>query len=186
MGTTPYFILLFIHLSGLVLGFGAVLVTDLYGLLWVRDRVRFPQLVRVSELNEKFIWGGWGTMVAAGIPLIVLKGMVDELMMVKLFFVGLIGVNGLVLHYLHKHIEGYAKGDDVPNITMFRLTLSLIVSQIAWWGAMLIGFLHRQVQTVIEWPDTPWLVSGAILAGILVLWAAGEALLRGTGKAVEA
>ena len=63
---------------------------------------------------------------------------------------------------------------------MFRLSLSLAVSQLGWWGAMLIGFLHRQVQSIIQWPDIPWITSGLILAGILTVWAAGEALLRKT------
>ena len=62
MGTTPFFVLLFIHLTGLVLGFGSVLVTDLFGLLWIMDRIRFPQLVKVSRITERFIWCGWGLM----------------------------------------------------------------------------------------------------------------------------
>lgn len=33
MDTPAFYIFLFAHLSGLVLGFGAVMVTDLYGLL---------------------------------------------------------------------------------------------------------------------------------------------------------
>ena len=158
METTPFFVLLFIHLSGLILGFGSVLVTDLYGLLWTRDRVRFPQVVRVSGVTERFIWAGWAMMVAAGVPLLLLKGELDNLMIVKLFFVALIGVNGVALHLLHKRVRGYEEGDDVPNILMFRLVSSLSLSQFGWWGAVLIGFLHRHVQTVINWPAAPWLL----------------------------
>ncbi len=186
METTPFFIVLFVHLSGLVLGFGSVLVTDLYGLLWLRDRVRFPDLVQVSGITEKFIWAGWGTMVAAGIPLILLKGFVDELMIVKLFFVGLIGLNGIPLHFLHKRIENIDEGEHVPGIVMFRLSLTLAVSQLGWWSAMTIGFLHRHVQSVITWPDSPWLVSGLILAAILLIWAVGEVALRVSPQSVEA
>lgn len=182
MDTTPFFVFLFIHLGGLILGFGAVLVTDLYGLLWVWNRVRFPQLVRVSGVTEKFIWAGWGTMVAAGIPLAILKGVIDELMTIKLFFVVLIGVNGVLLHFLHKRVEGYKEGDDVPLLVMFRLFLALTVSQISWWSAFSIGFLHRHVQSIINYPDNPWLVIGIIIAALLVIWAAGEAILRNTNK----
>lgn len=178
METTPFFILLFIHLSGLILGFGAVLVTDLYGLLWVWNRVRFPQLIRVSGVTEKFIWAGWGVMVSAGIPLVLLKGVVDNLMTIKLFFVALIGINGVLLYFLHKRVEGYKEGDDVPKLVMFRLMLSLAVSQLSWWSAVLIGFLHRHVQTIIEYPDNPWLVIGLIVAAVAVVWAAGETFLR--------
>lgn len=185
METTPFFILLFVHLGGLVLGFGAVLVTDLYGLLWVRNRVRFPQLVSVSRVTEKFVWAGWGVMVATGIPLIVLKGEVDNLMAIKIFFVALIGLNGILLHTLHGEIRGYEQGREVPTIVLFRLSFALFVSQVAWWGALLIGFLHRQVQSVIEWPDPPWILLGLVAAGLLVLWAGGEVLVRRKRRAAQ-
>lgn len=185
METTPFFILLFIHLSGLILGFGSVLVTDLYGLLWIRHRARFPQVVRVSGVTEKFIWVGWGVMVAAGIPLLVLKGEIDELMIIKLFFVALIGINGIPLHVLQKKVRGYEEGDDVPTVILFRLTLSLFVSQLAWWSAVLIGFLHRHVQTIIEWPDAPWLMIGFIVAALLIIWTSGEVLIRRNRAAAD-
>ena len=61
---------------------------------------------------------------------------------------------------------------------MFRLILSLSVSQLGWWSAILTGFLHRHVQSVIEWPSAPWLVCGLVLAGIFLLWAGGELLFK--------
>lgn len=185
METTSFYILLFVHLGGLILGFGAVLVTDLYGLLWIRDQERFPQVVRVSGVTEKFIWAGWGLMVAAGIPLLVLKGVIDNLLIVKLFFVALIGLNGIPLYTLQKQVRGYEEGDDVPTLTLFRLTLSLFVSQLAWWSAVLIGFLHRHVQSVIEWPDAPWLLIGFVVAALLIIWAGGEALIERNRRSAD-
>lgn len=185
MDTTPFYILLFVHLSGLILGFGSVLVTDLYGLLWIRDRERFTQVVRVSGVTEKFIWLGWGIAVAAGVPLLVLKGEIDALLIVKLFFVAAIGLNGVLLHVLHKRVRGYQAGEDVPTLVLFRLSLSLLVSQLAWWSAILIGFLHRHVQTIIEWPDSPWLLIGIVIAALLVLWIGGETLIRKNRRAAK-
>lgn len=178
MESTEFFILLFVHLSCLILGFGSVLVTDLYGLLWIRDRVRFTQIVKVSGVIEKFVWAGWGGMVAAGIPLLVLKGEIDNLMILKLAFVVLIGINGIFLHLLQKKLREFRDDDDVPDIFMFRLMLSIILSQLGWWGAIIIGFLHRHVWTVINWPDAPLMVLGLTLAGFLVCWAIGEMLLK--------
>lgn len=178
MDTTLFFIFLFVHLSCLILGFGSVLVTDLYGLLWIRDRIRFTQVTRVSGVTQNFIWAGWIGMVAAGIPLLILKGEIDNLMMIKLFFVALIGINGIFLHFLHQKVKKYKKGEHVPNSFMFRLMLSLFVSQLGWWGALLIGFMHRHVSTVINWPDRPWLVSGLILGALLVIWGGSEAFFK--------
>jgi hypothetical protein len=178
METTSFFIFLFIHLSFLILGFGSVLATDLYGLLWVKDRVRFTQLISVSGHTKKFIWAGWFGMVAAGIPLLILKGEIDNLLVIKLFFVALIGANGVLLHYLHQKVEVYSKGEQVPRLFMFRLTFSLFISQLGWWGALLIGFLHRHVSTIINWPDNPWLAIGLIIGGLALIWGLGEIIFK--------
>lgn len=77
MESPAFFILLFIHLSSLILAFGSVLVTDLYGLLWMRNRAGFEHIINVTDDTEKFIWAGYALMIAAGIPLIIMKGEVD-------------------------------------------------------------------------------------------------------------
>ncbi|MEX0904916.1 MAG: hypothetical protein WD604_12095 [Balneolaceae bacterium] len=178
MESTEFFILLFFHLSFLILAFGSVMVTDLYGLLWMLDRVRFNQIVDVSSVTEKFIWIGWIGMVAVGIPMIIMKGEVDNLMTIKLALVGLVGLNGYPLHLLQKKLEEFKDKDTVPGIFIFRLGLSISLSQIGWWGAVLIGFLHRHVQTIINWPDRPWLYIGLFIAGFIIIWAIGEVILK--------
>src|SRR5262245_5099441 len=49
---------LFIHLAGLVAGFGAVLVADMHGLLWLLGRRRLDQLLAVIHALHPMIWGG--------------------------------------------------------------------------------------------------------------------------------
>ena len=154
------------------------MVTDLYGVLWLRNRVRFPELMRVSGFTEKFIWVGWGLMVTAGICLATLKGIIDNLMTIKLFFVVNIGLNGFLLHRLHKQLHGLKEGSDVPTITLFRLAFGLFISQVAWRGAVLIGFLHRHVQTIIEWPEQPWLAIAIFIAVLTAIWTVSEAIIR--------
>lgn len=178
MESTEFFILLFAHLGFLILGFGSVLVTDLYGLLWLWDRVRFKQIVKVSGVTEKFIWSGWAGMVAVGIPLIILKGEIDNLMIIKIAFVIIIGLNGIALHFIQKKLQEYEDDDVVPGIFMLRMVLATTVSQIGWWGAIVIGFLHRHVWSIIEWPDQPLLYIGLLIGGLLSIWIIGEVLLK--------
>jgi len=163
MDSPAFYILLFVHLSGLVLGFGSVLVTDLYGALWLVGRQPYRQVVAVSAVTERFVWVGWSAMVAAGVPLLVIKGQIDNLMWIKLFFVALIGLNGLALHRVQRRASDFGPGDELPSRFVVWSTLALFVSQIGWWGAMLIGFLHRHVQSVIQWPPAPWPVLGPAL-----------------------
>lgn len=169
MDSTAFYILLFVHLSGLVLGFGSVLVTDLYGALWLIGRQPYRQVVAVSAVTEKFVWAGWTLMITAGIPLIVIKGQIDNLMWIKLFFVALIGVNGLALHRVQQRAGDFGPGDALPSRFVVWSALSLFVSQVGWWSAMLIGFLHRHVQSVIQWPPAPW----PVLAPVLLLLGLG-------------
>ena len=169
MDSAAFYILLFVHLSGLVLGFGSVLVTDLYGVLWLAGRQPYRQVVAVSAVTEKFVWVGWSVMIAAGIPLVIIKGQVDNLMWIKLFFVALIGVNGLALHQVQKRAAEFDEGDELPSRFIVWSAMALFVSQVGWWGAVLIGFLHRHVQSVIEWPPAPW----PVLAPALLLLALG-------------
>src|SRR5690554_2372197 len=124
MESTEFFILLFFHLSFLILAFGSVLVTDLYGLLWMFDRVRFNQIVKVSGVTEKFVLTGWFGMVLTGIPMIIMKGEVDNLMMIKSVLVGLVGLNGYPLHVLQKKMKEFKEESVVPAILIFRLTLA--------------------------------------------------------------
>lgn len=163
MDSPAFYILLFVHLGGLVLGFGSVLVTDLYGTLWLAGRQPYRQVVTVGAVTEKFVWVGWTIMVAAGIPLLVIKGEVDNLMLIKLFFVALIGLNGLALSRVQHRAADFGAGDELPSRFIVWSALSLFVSQVGWWGAVLIGFLHRHVQSVIRWPPAPWPVLGPAL-----------------------
>lgn len=185
MDSPAFYVLLFIHLIGLILGFGSTLVTDLYGALWLRDRERFPHIVRVSGHTETFIWAGWCLTVAAGIPLLVIKAEIDNLLLVKLFFVALVGANGVLLRRIQQRLAGYAEGDDVPAVVMFRAAFCLFVSQLGWWGAVSIGFAHRHIQTVIDWPPMPWLVMAAILFALAAIWAGGERAIRRNEETAE-
>jgi hypothetical protein len=178
VNTTLFFLLLFVHVVSLIVAFGAVMTTDYFGLRWMRHRVRFPHLLRVAGTTERLIWIGWAGLVASGVPLALLKGHVDRLMVLKLFCVALAGANGYVLHRVFRAVERYAQADAVPSLLMFRLGGALLLSQIAWWSALGIGFLHRHVSSVIEWPARPWLWIGVFVVAVLALWRIGERVLR--------
>lgn len=173
-----FYVLLFLHLASLILGLGSVLVTDLYGLLWLWDRLRFKQVIRVSGVTSMFIWLGWLGLVLTGIPMLIMIGEISNLTILKLFFVTLVGVNGVGLHFLHQELRAFKEDGDVPDIFMFRMIVALSVSQLGWWGAAIIGFLNSQLALTITWPNNPWLIIGLILAAILAIGGSGEALMR--------
>jgi hypothetical protein len=178
MESPLFFVLLFIHLTSLIAAFGAVMVTEHFGLRWMRHKAPFSRLVKVAGTTEKLIWVGWSGLVLSGIPLLVLKGELDDLMVFKVFFVALAGLNGLALHWILRTLRRYMEADAVPTVVVYRMGLSILVSQISWWGAMIIGFLHRHIWTIIEWPPRPWLWVSIVFVTILAAWGLGELLFR--------
>ena len=156
--TSPiiFTVALFVHLVSLVVGFGAVVVVDMFGLLWLARRVPLSLVNRVAGVTQRLIWLGWSGLVVSGLVLISKKGFVDNLTLIKLFFVAMLGANGLFLHTIKKRME--ALSDDAimtPDLKR-QVGFSSFISQLGWWGAMLIGFIHNNWQQNINWPPHPW------------------------------
>src|SRR5690625_774440 len=99
-------------------------------------------------------------------------------MVIKIALVALVGMNGYPLHLMHEKIKEFKEDDVVPAIHIFRLSLALTVSQAGWWGAILIRFLHRHVESVINWPEQPWLYIGLLIATFLTIWGAANSSLN--------
>src|SRR3712207_3388531 len=57
---------LFAHLAALVLGFGAVLTLDWFGLLWMLGRENLTTLVRVAQVAHTPIWIGLAGLTLSG------------------------------------------------------------------------------------------------------------------------
>ena len=153
---TPLFYgALFFHIVSLVVGFGAVIVIDAVGLLWVRGRVPARRLLNVAEITQKIIWIGWSGLIISGFVMLYLKGFVDALTTIKIFLVAMIGINGLALHFIKKALHGIARYESVPPALKYHVVLFSIVSQLGWWGAIVIGFMHRHIKHYWDWPSSP-------------------------------
>lgn len=178
MDTPLFYLWLFVHIISLVVGFGAVLVIDAIGLLWLLGRVPLSFVVRIAHITQQLIWLGWGGLVASGIWLLTLKGYIDALTWIKLFFVLMLGINGLFLHSIKKYVERFVERGHVPLLYLFRITLASAISQLGWWGALSIGFVHRHIEHVIEWPEDPLIFIIGITAIIGSIAALGEIVFK--------
>ncbi len=183
MDTTLFFVVLFGHLASLVLAFGAVLVVDVFGLLWMVRRKTLSEVFRVAGVTQALIWIGWFGLVATGIPLLIMKGLVDQLTLLKLFLVAMVGLNGLFLDRIKKAGEKVPDGTTPPAGLIFRMGLATAVSQLGWWGATIIGFYHRHVEHVIRWPRRPVLWMAGISLAIAAAYVAGALLFKGKAPA---
>ena len=134
-----FYIFLFIHLVFIIVGFGAVIVIDTIGFLWLRKKVKLAFVTQVAGITQRLIWIGWFGLVISGTVLLGLKGWpLGDLTKLKLFFVAMLGANGIFLHFIKKKFK-------LGRVPMGRMALATIISQIGWWGAMIIGFLNTNV-----------------------------------------
>lgn len=172
METTHFYIALFVHIISLIIGFGAVIVIDSFGLLMLFKKVPLSMPKKVADITQPLIWIGWTGLVISGINLIVLKGYIDNLTTVKLFFVLLLGLNGVFLHFIKKALDKYSQLSQMPDIWKFRIAMASLISQTGWWGAIFIGFVHRHIEHYIPWPQNPFYY----ILGISVFFLAGMAL----------
>lgn len=181
MDTPLFFVFLAIHIVSLIVGMGAVVVIDTFGLLWIFKRIQLSDVMKVAAVTQRLIWAGWIGLVLSGIGLITLKGYIDNLTLIKLFFVALVGVNGIFMHVLKKSLESI-QSNRLPARYAFRIALTSIISQIGWWSAIAIGFLHRHWKHVIDWPQNPYVYMASILVGIAAVALSGELMVRRTSR----
>ncbi|HET6353637.1 hypothetical protein [Streptomyces sp.] len=132
---------LFVHLASLVLGFGAVLVADYYGLLWLTGRCELGEAVGCASRLHTPIWAGLSGLVASGIMLH--PDLASPLTRIKLALVLLLSLNGLQAGILRRRIAGAAAASPSPRTLMWGAATALM-SQVCWWGALAIGFLNSQ------------------------------------------
>src|SRR4051812_21246249 len=58
-----------LHVLGLVVGFGAVLLVDWYGLAWMAGLRTLPECLRLAQAAHPLIWLGLGVMLVSGVGL---------------------------------------------------------------------------------------------------------------------
>lgn len=128
---------LFIHLTCLVVGFGAVLTVDWVALLWVAGRCDLSQVLRQAGTVHVPVWGGFLGLVLSGA--LLEPDVVSRVTQIKLALVLLIGWNGLLAMWIHARLS-----EDHHRFSLGVSLLSVSLSQVGWWGAMAIGFLNAR------------------------------------------
>lgn len=134
----PFEVALFGHLASLVLGFGAVLAVDWVALLWVFRQRSLGDIVRSAD-NARFpIWLGYAGLVATGV--LLEPDLTNVATQVKLALVVMVGLNGVLAMVLHGRLAGVTAEGPGRRLLLTAVGSSTI-SQVGWWGAMLVGFL---------------------------------------------
>jgi hypothetical protein len=136
------FLGLFIFISGFIIGLGAVTVIDLHGFLGRKSSYWTEVTTRTHKVTKPMIW--------IGITLAIIGGLIfyrDSVffgipMMHAFMALGLIA-NGYFLSFkvspfmLQREKEGRS-GELLPASWQKKIIVSLIVSDILWWGGLIL------------------------------------------------
>ena len=132
-----------LHVLSLVVSFGAVLVIDWHGLLWLAGRRGLTESTRLAAGAGPLIWGGLAGLIASGALLHPNLG--SPLTVTKLVLVLAVAWNGAAMSALRRRmaqLPAYVTPVDLPRRDWRLMMTATVVSQVGWWGAILIGFVN--------------------------------------------
>jgi hypothetical protein len=139
---TLHTVALFAHLVALTAGFGAVLVVDWCGLLWLLGRRRLEDVVDLARTCHAVIWAGLAALTLSGSLLHPDLGALRT--QVKLGVVLVLALNGVQAVLLQRRLEAVS-GAPARRL-LLRVAASAGLSQAGWWTATAIGFLTHQAR----------------------------------------
>jgi hypothetical protein len=134
---------LFIHLISMAIGFGAVVMIDMYGLLWLSGSRTLAELTDLATAAHGVISLGVGGLLASGIAL--RPDLTSPLARFKLALVLILMLNSVaaqrLLQRLKHTLPAEVRGASIPWAAFQRGLAAATISQATWWGAIAIGFL---------------------------------------------
>lgn len=125
------------HLAALVVGFGAVLTVEWFGLMWLLRRRPLSAVVQVAQGAHTPIWLGLAGLALTGMVLAP-----EQLTMpgtLKLGVVLVVALNGVYAARVQRLLS--ASAPTPPRQVLTRVGITAMVSQLGWWTAVIIGFL---------------------------------------------
>lgn len=132
---------LFVHLAAVVLGFGAVLTLDWFGLRWMFGREELVTVVSVARVVQTPIWVGLGVLAVSGA--LLSPDTSSPLTVTKLVAVLAVALNGRWATRVHQRLVALG-GARPPRRLLAAAVLVATVSQAGWWTATVVGFVSAQ------------------------------------------
>jgi len=137
---------LFLFIAGFVIGLGAVTVIDIHGFLGRTSSYWTEATTRTHKVTKPMIW--------AGIALAIIGGLIfyrSELLLgipaVHAIIALALIVNGYFLSFkvspfLLAREKSGRSGDLLPATWQRKIMASLIISDLGWWGGLLLLSIH--------------------------------------------
>ena len=132
-----------LHVLSLVVAFGAIILVDWHGFLWLIGRRKLAEIIRLDGAATPLIWGGLAGMLATGVFLN--PHLNNPMTDVKLAAVLVLSLNGIMLIPLMRRLARLPSDASFADLTVgqrIHMMLCLVISQACWWTAIIIGFMN--------------------------------------------
>lgn len=137
---------LFIFIAGFVIGLGAVTVIDIHGFLGRKSSYWTEATIRTHKVTKPLIWIGVVLAIIGGAIFYQDKEFLWTPLLHSISALILI-LNGCFLSFilsprlLERERLGKA-GEILPESWQKKITVSLIISDIFWWGSLLLLVIY--------------------------------------------
>ncbi len=136
------FIGLFLFIAGFVIGLGAVIVIDIHGFLGRKSSYWTEATTRTHKITKPMIWTGIMLVIIGGLIFYRNESLAGIPLIHSLIAIALI-INGYFLSFkvspflLEREKQGRS-AELLPPSFQKKIIVSLIVSDIGWWSALLL------------------------------------------------
>lgn len=140
------FLGLFIFISGFIIGLGAVTVIDIHGFLGRKSSYWTEATTRTHKVTKPMIWVGIILAVIGGF-IVYRQQPYSGIPLIHSIIALVLIINGYFLSFkvspfiLLREKEGRS-GELLPVSWQKKIMLSLIVSDIGWWGGLCLLVLY--------------------------------------------
>lgn len=132
-----------LHVMCMVVAFGAIILLDWHGFLWLVGRRTLAETIRLDGAATPLVWGGLAGMLATG--MLLNPHLNNPITDVKLAAVLVLSLNGIMLIPLMRRLAllpGDASFKDLTVGQRTHLLVCLVISQACWWTAVVVGFMN--------------------------------------------
>lgn len=135
------------HILSLVVSFGAILILDWVGFLWLSGRRLLHETSRLESAANPLIWSGMAGLLVSGA--MIHPDVTSPLTQLKLVAILTLMINGIILVPMARRLHAMPRGtrfaDMGPGIR-FRMLTAMSVSQASWWTAIVVGFINSSLR----------------------------------------
>jgi NAD/NADP transhydrogenase beta subunit len=140
------FLGLFLFIAGFVIGLGAVTVIDIHGFLGRKSSYWTIATTRTHKVTKPMIWAGIILAIIGGV-LFYRNAPLTGIPLIHAVLASVLILNGFFLSFkvspymLEREKNGH-DGDLLPSSWQNKIMISLIFSDVGWWGSLVLLVIY--------------------------------------------